>query len=371
MRAFVTELRRRRVLQIGGAYIAGAWLGAEVLNFLFEQFRAPDWTYSLLAIVLVAGFPVAMVLGWVVQIDDNDNWEIDTSEGGSRFVAAAVLVGVLATGALSWLLWPRPPPYEPMQYSIAVIPFPGQTEALYREVVTGLARTTDLKIVRLVSNQNSGDLQEIGESLGVAAIAFAEIDDGNIRISLLDVVNHDIVSSNIYDLNSALPIVNGILTAMQQSPLTEREFMGTGNADAYRAWLNAATVPDFEQIIDMDPAYVRAYVGLARALMNEPSSEALQIDWAISTARRLDPDSADAVFLLGLNSANRVLRIQAFEQAIELDPDHHESYYHLALHEEQDGDLDAARELLEDALFFDPMNERYRKALDELTTGAD
>ena len=105
--------------------------------------------------------------------------------------------------------------------------------------------------------------------------------------------------------------------------------------------------------------------------MSEQSSEALQIEWAITTARRLDPDSADAVFLLGLHSSNRVLQIQAFEQAIELDPDHHESYYHLALHKKGDGDLDAAREMLEGALFFDPMNERYQEALDNLTAETD
>jgi hypothetical protein len=40
IRGFFAELMHRRVLQIGGAYIAGAWLCVEIFCFLFEQFQA-------------------------------------------------------------------------------------------------------------------------------------------------------------------------------------------------------------------------------------------------------------------------------------------------------------------------------------------
>ena len=51
---FFAELLRRRVLQIAGAYIAGAWLGAEIFDFLFDQFGAPGWAYRTLAVALTA-----------------------------------------------------------------------------------------------------------------------------------------------------------------------------------------------------------------------------------------------------------------------------------------------------------------------------
>ena len=57
---FFAELRRRRVLHIGGVYIAGAWLGTEILTFLLEQAMAPAWAFRLLAIIFVVGFPVGV-----------------------------------------------------------------------------------------------------------------------------------------------------------------------------------------------------------------------------------------------------------------------------------------------------------------------
>jgi len=79
---FFAELMRRRVLHIGGAYIAGAWLGAEILNFLFEQFQAPGWTYRLLAIVFVVGFPVAMALAWIIQVQEDGRADPGPSQSG-------------------------------------------------------------------------------------------------------------------------------------------------------------------------------------------------------------------------------------------------------------------------------------------------
>jgi len=68
MSKFFTELRRRRVLQITGAYIAGAWLLTEIASFLLEQTAAPDWILRLVAIVFVVGFPLTVVLAWVGQV---------------------------------------------------------------------------------------------------------------------------------------------------------------------------------------------------------------------------------------------------------------------------------------------------------------
>ena len=110
---FFAELMRRRVLHIGGAYIAGAWLGAEILNFLFEQFQAPEWAYRLLAIVFVVGFPVSMVLAWIVQVQEDGSWAIDPSRGEHKTVAAAVILGLLITAGLSWLILPRGEPEAP------------------------------------------------------------------------------------------------------------------------------------------------------------------------------------------------------------------------------------------------------------------
>ena len=98
---FIAELVRRRVLQMGGVYIAGAWLGAEVLNFLLEQFNAPDWTFRFLVIVFVVGFPLTMVLAWVVQVQDVDGSTVYTRAGNfSLNRDGALVLGSAAAGRL-------------------------------------------------------------------------------------------------------------------------------------------------------------------------------------------------------------------------------------------------------------------------------
>ena len=173
---FVRELTRRSVLQIGGAYIAGAWLGAEILSFLFEQFQAPGWTYRLLAILLVVGFPISMVVAWVVQVGEDGSWEIDPSRGDYKTLSIAVSLGVLITAGLSWLILPHrepPPVYEPIPSSLAVLPFaePNATphertmaETLYRSLMEGLERSVDLTLVRLGPGEQPEDLADFGES---------------------------------------------------------------------------------------------------------------------------------------------------------------------------------------------------------------
>ena len=85
--SFFGELKRRRVLQMGGAYIAGAWVGVEILHFLLEQFLAPDWTYRFVAIVFVIGFPLTMVLAWVLQVQDDGSWALDPARGDHHTLA--------------------------------------------------------------------------------------------------------------------------------------------------------------------------------------------------------------------------------------------------------------------------------------------
>ena len=200
IRSFIRELSRRRVLQIGGAYIAGAWLAAEILNFLFIQFQAPEWSYRLLAILLVVGFPISMVVAWVVQVGEDGTWEIDPSRGDHKTLAIAISLGVLVTAGLSWLILPQrepPPVYQPLP----VLPFtnPAATphertvaETLYRSLMEGLEQSAELTLIRLGPGEQPGDLAEFGESLGVAGLASGRFQRSGeatlVEMQLLDIV---------------------------------------------------------------------------------------------------------------------------------------------------------------------------------------
>lgn len=402
---------RRRVLHIGGAYIAGAWLGAEIFNFLLEQFQAPGWSYRLLAIVFVMGFPISMVLAWIIQVQENGSWAIDPSRGEHKTVLVAITLGVLITAGLSWLIIPqRIPelPYEPMPNSLAVLPFThtvgapneqAEADMLFRVLVEGLEQSADLTLVRLGLGEPPRDLLEFGQSLGVAAVSagqFKHMPEGDVfEVLLLDVVVGNELWSQSFEwdtnrvIETGTDIANGLLDAMSLPALSQKEFAGTDQREAYEVFLsgkqhasdwNAGSlglaVDDFQQAIDLDPAYVRAYVGLAQSIYDlielsqlpEAEQGALQerARRVVDIAQKLEPESAGAMSLLGLAQKNRQGRIVAFERALELDPGHDITYYRYAVQMNASGYLEEAERLINRAIVLRPMSARYRLELADI-----
>ncbi|MBT8077493.1 MAG: tetratricopeptide repeat protein [Gammaproteobacteria bacterium] len=64
---FFQELIRRRVFRSAGAYIVVAWVIVQVASIIFPEFDAPRWSMRALIILLIAGFPPAMLLAWTVD----------------------------------------------------------------------------------------------------------------------------------------------------------------------------------------------------------------------------------------------------------------------------------------------------------------
>jgi hypothetical protein len=58
------RLSRRKVVQWGLAYAAGAWALLQVIGFAADAFHWPDVTKQLSMLTLAIGLPVAMTLAW-------------------------------------------------------------------------------------------------------------------------------------------------------------------------------------------------------------------------------------------------------------------------------------------------------------------
>jgi hypothetical protein len=87
------ELTRRRVVQVALLYFAIAWTVTEVLSFLFEAIPVfPAWSKTLVALLFVLGFPVAMFLAWRFDIEPGGirRTEGGTSRGRLTVIAAVV-----------------------------------------------------------------------------------------------------------------------------------------------------------------------------------------------------------------------------------------------------------------------------------------
>ena len=62
------ELQRRHVVRVGGIYALAAWLLAQIADLVLGNFDAPSWMMQTLLFLLVAGFPVALIVGWAFEL---------------------------------------------------------------------------------------------------------------------------------------------------------------------------------------------------------------------------------------------------------------------------------------------------------------
>ncbi|MGH8114884.1 MAG: hypothetical protein ACREPS_07535, partial [Rhodanobacteraceae bacterium] len=63
-RGFWHELKRRHVYRVAVAYVVVGWLLIEVATQVFPVFHMPDWTDQLVVLLILIGFPIALVLAW-------------------------------------------------------------------------------------------------------------------------------------------------------------------------------------------------------------------------------------------------------------------------------------------------------------------
>ncbi len=105
---FFQELIRRRIFRAAGAYIVASWVIVQVGSIVFPEFDAPRWSMRALIIMLIAGFPFAMLLAWTVDITSSGivrtehSYYSRTREGVLRGGLLAVAT-LLSAGALWWV----------------------------------------------------------------------------------------------------------------------------------------------------------------------------------------------------------------------------------------------------------------------------
>ncbi len=62
------ELKRRNVFRVGIAYTVVAWLTAQVVDLVLENFGAPVWFMRSLLVILAAGLPISIVFAWAFEM---------------------------------------------------------------------------------------------------------------------------------------------------------------------------------------------------------------------------------------------------------------------------------------------------------------
>jgi TolB-like protein len=215
--SILRELKRRKVFRVAVVYAATAFVVLQAADLILPALFLPEWTYRLLVLLVLLGFPIALVLAWAFDITPEGVVRTESrgpgSEAGepkplpallgrrSALVTAALVVLGLGLGA-GWFLKPAPA-VEPAallpgdlpapERSVAVLPFADLSEGsdqkwfadgLAEEILNRLARLGELR----VSARNSSfrfedralDVREIGRQLAVANVVEGSVRrDGN------------------------------------------------------------------------------------------------------------------------------------------------------------------------------------------------
>ncbi len=101
---FFAELKRRNVYKVAVAYAVVAWLLIQAASIFFPAFDAPPWVMKIFIIVIILGFPVALIFSWAFEITPEGiklESEIEPNKSikrrtGRKIVAVTIALAVVA-----------------------------------------------------------------------------------------------------------------------------------------------------------------------------------------------------------------------------------------------------------------------------------
>jgi hypothetical protein len=65
---FWEELKRRKVIKVIAMYAATAFIIIEAGDIMLPRLGLPDWTVTFIIILLIIGFPIAIIFSWIFDI---------------------------------------------------------------------------------------------------------------------------------------------------------------------------------------------------------------------------------------------------------------------------------------------------------------
>src|SRR6476659_828265 len=105
-RHFFAELKRRNVYKVAVAYAVVAWLTIQAASIFLPAFNAPQWAMQIVILILVVGFPIALMFSWAFEITPEGikrESEIEPNKSiarqtGRKLAAFTVVLAVIAAG---------------------------------------------------------------------------------------------------------------------------------------------------------------------------------------------------------------------------------------------------------------------------------
>jgi TolB-like protein/Tfp pilus assembly protein PilF len=382
-RNFFAELKRRNVYKVAVAYAVVGWLLVQIATQVFPFFEIPNWAVRLVVLLIIIGFPIALVIAWAFESTPQGIKRTEAADAagqhsrGKAWIYVVVIGAVLSIGLffLGRYTATTKQSGRPVatQKSIAVLPFANLSRdpdnayfaaGIQDEIITRLSKITDLNVISCTSTQrfksSPDDIPAIAAQLGVANILEGSVqrtaDAVRVNVQLIRGATDthlwaDTFDRKLTDIFAVESEISKTIAATLQAKLTGSEQNAiaarpTENTEAYQLYLkgrffwnkrtgqNLNKAADyFNQAIAADRKYALAYVGLADAYVLMPLYGAgapqdcyPKAKAAAKKALELDDASAEAHTSLAqvycYYDLDYPQAIREFQRAIELNPNY-------------------------------------------------
>jgi TolB-like protein len=320
-RNFFAELKRRNVYKVAVAYGVVAWLLMQVASQIFPFFEIPNWVVRLVVLLLIVGFPVALLIAWAFEVTPEGIKRTEAADAAgqrSRGIAwiYVVLIGVALSVGLFFVgrytaghATPRPVTQPEATAipgkSIAVLPLVNESgdpkdeyfsDGLSEELIAALAQISGLKVIGRSSSFRFKDRKEapktIGEKLGVSTLLDGTVRKQGDRVRIVAALvnatdgiqlwtrTFDRELKDIFTLQEeiARKVAESLKVTLLGSQDRPAQRGAPSNVEAHNAYLQGhfhfqrrnledyrKAVGYFDQAIRLDPDYALAYTERSEA----------------------------------------------------------------------------------------------------------
>ena len=304
MSGFFEELQRRKVYRVAAAYIIAAGFIIQIGSAVFPAWELPGWTLRLVVVLLLMGFPIALILAWAYDVTPQ-GIRITGGSHRHRNLIMLIATGVIMSAGAGFFLLPRVSARK-IDKSIAVLPFQNLSDekenayfadGMQDDILTNLSKIGDLKVISRMSvmsyrGDGARNAREIGKALGVGTLLEGSVRRiGNrvrVNVQLINANNDEHIWAEDYDreltdvfaiqTDLAQKIVAALQAKLSPDEKARLDRRPTKDSDAYLLYVQAhdyANQPDrphetslkaeefFEQAIKLDPKFALAFAGLS------------------------------------------------------------------------------------------------------------
>ncbi len=330
------------------AYAIVGWLLVQIADTFFPTLQLPEWTVTLVAGLVILGFPIALILSWAYELTPEGmkrSHEIEATESithvtGRKLDFAIIGALVLALGFVVYnyvLEDGSDMATGVLPNSVAVLPFENMSvdpeEAFYasgihEEILNQLVKLSALNVIARTSvlqyEDTDKSIPEIARELNVETVMEGSVRYAAGQIRITAQLNDGITGAHLWsetytrdfddifaiESDVAMNVANAIGAEFSLAEQASIEKIPTDSSAAYALYLRASSIysedftasgvtrnrsrwePLLLDAIDLDSDFGLAYVELAllyatmfeEVLTLEYAHKALEVDPALGSA---------------------------------------------------------------------------------------